>query len=236
MRSKLSCLLAVAAVLILGSTAQAAVVVLNFAGLNGNAQENPLEFYNGGVGSLGSGPGPNFGISFGPDSIACSGQPGGNCNSAQIPGGAGANLLFFLTGPGAVMNVAAGFTTGFSFFYSAAFNPAVVTVWDGLNGTGTLLATINLPTTPDGSAIPGCEGTNFCPYSPIGAAFAGTALSVNFSGTANQVAFAAITLGSETPGGSVVPLPAALPLFASGLGALGLVGWRRKKKAAALAA
>ena len=34
----------------------------------------------------------------------------------------------------------------------------------------------------------------------------------------------------------VVPLPAALPLFATGLGALGLLGWRRKKKAAALAA
>jgi PEP-CTERM motif len=26
------------------------------------------------------------------------------------------------------------------------------------------------------------------------------------------------------------PLPAALPLFASGLGALGLLGWRRKRK------
>ena len=33
-----------------------------------------------------------------------------------------------------------------------------------------------------------------------------------------------------------VPLPAALPLFATGLGALGLLGWRRKRKAAALAA
>ena len=28
------------------------------------------------------------------------------------------------------------------------------------------------------------------------------------------------------------PLPAALPLFATGLGALGLLGWRRKRKAA----
>jgi hypothetical protein len=27
------------------------------------------------------------------------------------------------------------------------------------------------------------------------------------------------------------PLPAALPLFATGLGALGLLGWRRKRKA-----
>jgi probable HAF family extracellular repeat protein len=32
------------------------------------------------------------------------------------------------------------------------------------------------------------------------------------------------------------PLPAALPLFATGLGALGLLGWRRKRKHAALAA
>jgi hypothetical protein len=38
------------------------------------------------------------------------------------------------------------------------------------------------------------------------------------------------TLVAETP------LPAALPLFATGLGALGLLGWRRKKKAAAPAA
>ena len=35
---------------------------------------------------------------------------------------------------------------------------------------------------------------------------------------------------------SATPLPAALPLFASGLGAMGLLGWRRKRKAAALAA
>jgi len=36
---------------------------------------------------------------------------------------------------------------------------------------------------------------------------------------------------STTP--SAVPLPAALPLFATGLAGLGLLGWRRKKKAAA---
>src|SRR3974390_1894208 len=34
-----------------------------------------------------------------------------------------------------------------------------------------------------------------------------------------------------TPPVSSVPLPATLPLFATGLGALGLLGWRRKRKA-----
>ncbi len=33
--------------------------------------------------------------------------------------------------------------------------------------------------------------------------------------------------------GTTTPLPAALPLFATGLGALGLLGWRRKRKAPA---
>ena len=34
---------------------------------------------------------------------------------------------------------------------------------------------------------------------------------------------------------SPTPLPAALPLFATGIGAMGLFGWRRKRKAQAVA-
>jgi len=37
-------------------------------------------------------------------------------------------------------------------------------------------------------------------------------------------------------GVSQIPIPGALPLFATGLGGLGLLTWRRKKKAASLAA
>jgi len=44
-----------------------------------------------------------------------------------------------------------------------------------------------------------------------------------------------VTLGGGT-NLQATPLPAALPLFASGLGALGLFGWRRKRKASAFAA
>ena len=42
--------------------------------------------------------------------------------------------------------------------------------------------------------------------------------------------------GPVTIGTTVTPVPAALPLLASGLGALGLFGWRRKRKSAALVA
>jgi hypothetical protein len=41
------------------------------------------------------------------------------------------------------------------------------------------------------------------------------------------------SLGSNQSLISATPLPAALPLFATGLGALGLFGWRKKRKAAA---
>jgi len=44
----------------------------------------------------------------------------------------------------------------------------------------------------------------------------------------------ASTTTSATPSClATTPLPAALPLFVTGLGALGLLGWRRKRKAAA---
>jgi hypothetical protein len=44
------------------------------------------------------------------------------------------------------------------------------------------------------------------------------------------------TDGSFTTEGAETPLPAALPLFASGIGAMSLLGWRRKRKAAAIIA
>ena len=48
------------------------------------------------------------------------------------------------------------------------------------------------------------------------------------------VAEGAATTGFAANGGvATTPLPAALPLFTTGLGALGLLGWRRMRKAAA---
>lgn len=44
-----------------------------------------------------------------------------------------------------------------------------------------------------------------------------------------------LTIDDQGFGVSPTPLPAALPLFATGLGAMGLLGWRRKRKDAVVA-
>lgn len=222
--------LALAGTLLAAAAMPASAQSLNFAGLNGDSQELVLDFYNGGTGSLGSGPGTNYGISFSNNAIACSVQPGGSCNSGGLP--TGGNLLFFLSGSASTMNVAGGFNTGFSFFYSAINNPAFVNVYDGLNGTGNILATLNLPVTPSTPGAPACGGGQFCPYVPIGVAFAGTALSVDFGGSANQVAFAAITINSVTPG--AVPEPAAWAMMIGGF-ALAGAAMRGRKAVASFA-
>jgi hypothetical protein len=56
-------------------------------------------------------------------------------------------------------------------------------------------------------------------------------------GALGAVGYDQIVYGPGPVVPAATPLPAALPLFATGLGALGLLGWRRKRKnAAAMAA
>ena len=50
-------------------------------------------------------------------------------------------MILFSFSYAAQMNVPAG-DTGFSFFYTAINNPGFVRVYDGLNGTGNILAEI----------------------------------------------------------------------------------------------
>ena len=178
-----------------------AQILLDFEGLGDT--EQVLEFYNGGTGSSGISSGTNYGVSFLPGAQASiSVSAGGTGDFINEPSPDTAAL--FLTGPGSlVMNVAAGFTTGFSFFYTAdaSFPPTSVRVYDALGGAaggGNILATISLPNNAfDNNCGP--IGSTFCNWDAVGASFSGTAFSVDFSNAANEVAFDNITIGRDTP-------------------------------------
>jgi hypothetical protein len=201
-----------------------AVTVLNFEGLGD--EEPVLNFYNGGLGGNGSGPGPNLGAVFSSNALAIiDADAGGSGNFGHEP--SPSTILFFLSGAAATLNFAAGFDTGFSFFYSAVNFPGSITVYDGLNATGNVLASLTLPvTTSDG----GDPNGSFSPFFPIGVSFNGIAKSIDFAGTENQIGFDDITFGSATPGApSPVPEPGTLLLFGTALSGLGLARWRRSR-------
>ena len=164
-------------------------VVLDFDALK--CEEYVDTYYSGAEGSEGTGPGPDYSITFSPNTLVATDNslcPQINAtNEPSFP-----NSIFFLSGSAATMNVPAGFTGGFSFYYSAYVQGGFINVWSGLNGTGTLLATLNLPVTGGCSAQP-----NYCIWNPIGVSFSGTAQSVDFGGTENYIAFDNITLGAS---------------------------------------
>ena len=134
------------------------------------------------------------------------------------------------------MNSNAGFTDGFSFFYTAVNSGGSFQVFSGLDGTGTLLGTLVLGTTPSGGCDP-IYAASFCPFVAAGLDFAGTGHSVVFAGVANQIAFDDVTFGSSTPGGggepTTTPEPASIVLMATGLCGVGVVARRRRTRNAA---
>ncbi len=69
-----------------------------------------------------------------------------------------------------------------------------------------------------------------------GSVFTFAAVQGNPDFYVSALKFAACGNGFDCDPGLQTPLPGALPLFATGLGALGLLGWRRKRKKASLAA
>lgn len=202
-------------------------VVLDLEGLQGF--EEIQEFYNGGTGSLGSA-GTNFGVSFSANSLALK-ESDPLVNIANSPSPETTAFFPFLPGSAYTANVAAGFDTGFSFFYSSTIFFGSVTVYDGFNGLGNTLATLSLP------ALGVCAGRDsFCNWAPAGVKFNGIAKSVDFSDSAEKIGFDNITFGSEIAGntgsgGGTGPNPVPEPsiVFLLGTGLAGLAAWRMRK-------
>ena len=152
------------------SRASAQQVTLNFDGLQN--LEFMGQFYNGGNGGSGSGPGPNYGVTFAPND-------GARVSTTIV---AGQTVLFINNIDTTVelepltMNVAGGFSGQFSFQYATpnSSQTGSVTIYDGPNGTGNVLAT---------QSLPGMSGTplyNASSNPPVVLPFLGTARSVRF--------------------------------------------------------
>lgn len=186
----------------------AATIVLDFEGLLD--LELVQDFYAGGEGSQGSSYARDFGIRFSNNVITLTDLDAGG--SAGDFGGEPSpdNIIFFREGDSATLSVDDGFRDGFSLFYSAVTAPASATIYDGLNGSGNILAQLLLPVTPAfGEPEPNSE---FSPFVPLGVEFTGLARSVRLGGTARAVGFDNLTLGSAIPRtGSFDPTSPIIP-------------------------
>ncbi len=169
------------------------VIVLNFEGLGNSDPIN--DFYNGGTSGQGYS-GNNYGVQFGIALGLIDEDAGGSGNFAWEP--SPSTIMFFLDANEAYMNVAAGFETGFSFYYCALYDGSV-SVYDEINGTGNLLGTTLIPQTNPGN-VGGDPNGFYDNWLIVSVAFNGIAKSVVFTGSANNVGFDDVTFGSTVPG------------------------------------
>lgn len=187
--------------------ANAGIITLDFEGVDDYANINDL--YNGGTDSLANSS-TNYGISFGSSTLGCvDSDAGGSCNFANEP--TANTVMFFLSGSHSILNNAAGFDTGFSFYYSSS-TAVSVNVYSSLNLTGSLLGSITLSANYTDNGCAGDPNGLFCNWDRL-IRFC-MAHSIDFGGTADQVGFDNITFGSVNS--NQVPEPSIFALAVIG--------------------
>ena len=224
------------AALVAGAFASApgrASVTMGFEGIGTygiNSGIGVQTFYNGGTASNGAS-GPNLGVSLSSNAVTlCLNTPGTVCSTASRGGQGNPTSAFtglvFLTGTQIVLNDAAGFTTGMFFYYADHTTPGFVSIFDGLNGSGNLLATLALGVNASGCGAP--YNAAYCPFGLANLPFAGTAHSVVIGGPANHLVLDDITLGAVA-----LPEPMTWAMMLLGFGACGMALRRRRRPAVA---
>ncbi len=216
---RISTRLVLLAALVAGSARGAtAGVVLTFEGLQNFEQVS--NYYDGGTGSLGSGPGPDYGVTVSPFGLAyIPGQQTGHVTPfPNDPSPPTVLLLFDPSNPlgaGAptsmTLDVSPGFSGELTFYQIVIGRTASVQIYSGLDGTGTLLADQSLAITPEAF-----------PLTPTPVDFSGVAHSIVFAGGNDQVALDDIAFTN-------VPEPSAWLLLAAGVaGSLPIISrWRK---------
>ncbi|MDC8770365.1 PEP-CTERM sorting domain-containing protein [Roseateles albus] len=166
-------------------------------------------FYNGGAASDLS-TGDNLGVEF----VGVSGLSNDNVQTyfSGAPSAQGVAYVYDNNGASAFMNVAAGVEKGLSFFYASKEGlTGAVKAYSGLNGSGTLLGSIDLSAT---------SSTGFDSWKQMTLSFSGTAKSFDLTGSA----------GKEVGFDNISAVPEAstsLMMLAGGFALLGLTRRRR---------
>ncbi|WP_291986119.1 PQQ-binding-like beta-propeller repeat protein [Luteitalea sp.] len=155
-------------------------VVLTFDDLQtGEAVGN---FYNGGFGGIGTGPGPSWGITF-------VGDEGGNPRAVGTFAGVaplGKNALQYSTG--FTINLRDGFEHGLAFSAIGGLVGFGVQVYDGVDASGNLLGAVS---------VPASAGT--AQYLPYRLPFIGRARSIRFNDGVGYAALDHLELGVAAP-------------------------------------
>jgi hypothetical protein len=201
----------------LSISSQAQAVVLNFDGLTDNTRVQ--DFYNG-TGGVAN----NFGASF-----TASGNNNGA--TARTEGGSGPNFtnepspsnVMFIVGANVpnFLNIANGFTD-FSFSYGSRANrPSTINIFSGINGTGSLLGTLQLGSTTSNNSV-------IDDFDLASISFGGTAKSVQFLvANSAQIAFDNI---SFTPFTNSASVPEPFTIIGTIIGGTAAVRMRKKLK------
>lgn len=186
-----------------GANGSRSITELTFEGI-GNF-ESVSGFYNGDTSSLGI-IGPTYGIQFNDAMVSLIDMDnGGSGNFANEPSDSTALGFYYsdyYVDTSLAINVPYGFQTGFSAYYSVYAYPLTISIYDGENGTGNLLATVNLLP----NAHYNCSGDPsgyYCNWDYVSIPFNGTAKSVVFSGKILFSVFDNLAFDSINPAPSV---------------------------------
>lgn len=202
----------------------AAAAVL--AALAGPVAADPVLLTFEGVGDLnaigtfyGGGAGTNFGVGFSaPAQALVDSDADGSGDFANAP--SPDTIMVLSAEPNAVMNHAAGFAGGLSFWYSST-SAAFVAVHSELDLGGVQLATAVLRPSNDDDCPVGPSG-KFCSWNAVNLSFVGIARSVNFRSPAGATGWDDIAFNSL---GSVIERDLVLtPVPEPGTWAMMLLG------------